>query len=68
MTPKKPAPSITRTHPPAGGGTGFAKVFAFLRERLLEGTLRSGDRLMPERELRQRAGISDAMEEAAATI
>ena len=58
MTTKKPAPSITRTHPPAGGGTGFAKVFAFLRERLLEGTLRSGDRLMPERELALQLGVS----------
>jgi DNA-binding FadR family transcriptional regulator len=38
--------------------TGFAKVFAFLRDRLLEGEIRSGDRLIPERELALQLGVS----------
>ena len=38
--------------------TGFAKVFAFLRDRLLEGTIRSGDRLVPERDLAAQLGVS----------
>ena len=38
--------------------TGFAKVFAFLRDQLLEGTIRSGDRLIPERELAAQLGVS----------
>jgi DNA-binding FadR family transcriptional regulator len=38
--------------------TGFAKVFAFLRDRLLEGEIRSGDRLIPERELAAQLGVS----------
>ena len=33
------------------GEKGFEKVFAFLRERLLAGSLKPGDRLIPEREL-----------------
>ena len=52
-----PAPSITR--PKAGEqGGGFAKVFGFLRDQLLEGTIRSGDRLLPERELALQMGVS----------
>lgn len=38
--------------------TGFAKVFAFLRDRLLEGSIQSGDRLIPERELAAQLGVS----------
>ena len=33
------------------GGKGFEKVFALLRERLLAGSLRPGDRMIPERDL-----------------
>lgn len=42
----------------AANDTGFAKVFAFLRDRLLEGEIRSGDRLIPERELAAQLGVS----------
>jgi GntR family transcriptional repressor for pyruvate dehydrogenase complex len=38
--------------------TGFARVFAFLRDQLLEGTIRSGDRLVPERDLAAQLGVS----------
>ena len=38
--------------------TGFAKVFAFLRDQLLEGAIRSGDRLVPERDLAAQLGVS----------
>lgn len=38
--------------------SGFQKVFAFLREQLLSGALRPGDRLMAERELSARLGVS----------
>lgn len=40
------------------GGKGFEKVFAFLRERLLAGMLKPGDRLIPERELAVQLGVS----------
>jgi DNA-binding FadR family transcriptional regulator len=43
---------------PTTSDTGFAKVFAFLRDRLLEGEIRSGDRLIPERELAAQLGVS----------
>jgi DNA-binding FadR family transcriptional regulator len=56
MTTRNPKPRITRA---AGAeGTGFEKVFAFLRDRLLEGSIRSGDRLIPERELALQMGVS----------
>jgi DNA-binding FadR family transcriptional regulator len=42
----------------AEGSTGFEKVFAFLRERLLAGSLKPGDRLIPERELAIQLGVS----------
>ncbi|MDQ0472222.1 FadR/GntR family transcriptional regulator [Labrys wisconsinensis] len=42
----------------ADGGKGFEKVFAFLRERLLAGSLKPGDRLIPERELAGQLGVS----------
>src|SRR4029078_2332897 len=40
------------------GEKGFEKVFAFLRERLLAGSLRPGDRLVSERELAALLGVS----------
>lgn len=43
---------------PAEGEKGFEKVFAFLRDRLLEGSLKPGDRLVPERELASQLGVS----------
>jgi DNA-binding FadR family transcriptional regulator len=33
------------------GEKGFEKVFAFLRDRLLAGSLKPGDRLVSERDL-----------------
>ena len=56
-TPAAAAPSITR--PETGAqGSGFAKVFSFLRDQLLEGAIRNGDRLLPERELALQLGVS----------
>ena len=40
------------------GDKGFQKVFAFLRDRLLAGSLRPGDRLISERELASQLGVS----------
>src|SRR5450631_1274128 len=40
------------------GAKGFEKVFAFLRDRLLAGSLRPGDRLISERELASQLGVS----------
>jgi len=37
---------------------GYEKVFAFVREQLLSGELKAGDRLLPERELATRLGVS----------
>jgi GntR family transcriptional repressor for pyruvate dehydrogenase complex len=42
----------------AEGDKGFQKVFAFLRERLLAGSLKPGDRLISERELASQLGVS----------
>jgi GntR family transcriptional repressor for pyruvate dehydrogenase complex len=42
----------------AEGDKGFQKVFAFLRDRLLAGSLRPGDRLISERELASQLGVS----------
>lgn len=39
-------------------GSGFAKVFSFLREQLLDGSISNGDRLLPERELALQLGVS----------
>lgn len=56
-SPAATAPSITR--PETGAqGSGFAKVFSFLRDQLLEGAIRNGDRLLPERELALQLGVS----------
>jgi DNA-binding FadR family transcriptional regulator len=43
---------------PAEGDKGFEKVFAFLRDRLLAGSLKPGDRLISERELASQLGVS----------
>lgn len=59
MTKEIAPPSITRAA--ASGETGFNKVFAFLRDRLLDGSIRSGERLMPERELALQLGVSRPM-------
>ena len=40
------------------GGKGFERVFAYLREQLLDGTLKQGERLMAERELAAQLGVS----------
>ena len=42
----------------AEGEKGFEKVFAFLRDRLLAGALKPGDRLISERELAIQLGVS----------
>jgi DNA-binding FadR family transcriptional regulator len=55
-----------RTQPPTrrivnaspGDPSGFAKVFAFLRDQLLNGKIGVGDRLVPERELAAQLGVS----------
>lgn len=39
-------------------GPHYDKVFGFLREQLLSGALKAGDRLLPERELALRLGVS----------
>ncbi|HEV7414953.1 MAG TPA: FadR/GntR family transcriptional regulator [Tianweitania sediminis] len=36
----------------------YDKVFAFVREQLLSGQMKAGDRLLPERELATRLGVS----------
>ncbi len=38
--------------------SGYERVLAFLREQLLTGRLKAGDRLLPERELAVRLGVS----------
>ena len=57
MTSASKAPNITRGQQD-NQGSGFAKVFDFLREQLLEGRIRNGDRLLPERELALQLGVS----------
>ena len=44
--------------PVSSAASGFHRVFAFLREQLLSGLLKPGDRLMPERELSVTLGVS----------
>jgi DNA-binding FadR family transcriptional regulator len=56
MTTVKRRHAIVRSN--TANDTGFAKVFAFLRDQLLEGEIRSGDRLIPERELAAQLGVS----------
>lgn len=57
MTRRAAAPSIKRAASDPQG-TGFSQVFDFLREQLLEGRIRNGDRLLPERELALQLGVS----------
>lgn len=57
MTRAAKALSITRPETEAPG-SGFAQVFDFLRDQLLEGKIRNGDRLLPERELALQLGVS----------
>ena len=38
--------------------SGYQRVFSFVREQLLTGRLKAGDRLLPERELATRLGVS----------
>lgn len=42
----------------ADSASGFDRVFAYLQERLLSGTLKQGDRVMAERELATQLGVS----------
>ena len=37
---------------------GYDRVLGFVREQLLAGTLKAGDRLLPERELAAKLGVS----------
>jgi DNA-binding FadR family transcriptional regulator len=46
------------TREPADAATGYDQVFAFVREQLLSGQMKAGDRLLPERELAMRLGVS----------
>jgi len=46
------------TRPDEPEARGYEKVFAFVREQLLSGQLKAGDRLLPERELATRLGVS----------
>ena len=46
------------TRPERAEHGGFEKVFTFLREMLLNGTMRPGDRLIAERELSMQLGVS----------
>lgn len=46
------------TRPSDASDKGFDKVFGYLREQLLGGSIRPGDRLTPERELCLRLGVS----------
>lgn len=39
-------------------GQHYDKVFAFLRQQLVSGTLKAGDRLLPERDLAAQLGVS----------
>jgi DNA-binding FadR family transcriptional regulator len=41
-----------------GQGSGYERVLAFVREQLLSGRLKAGDRLLPEREFAERLGVS----------
>lgn len=42
----------------ADGGSGYDRVFGYLRQQIVDGTLRPGDVLAPERELATRLGVS----------
>jgi GntR family transcriptional repressor for pyruvate dehydrogenase complex len=49
--------SVSITHADASQ-SGYERVLSFLREQLLTGKLKAGDRLLPERELALRLGVS----------
>lgn len=53
--------SATIIRVPDEAKQGYEKVFLFLREKLLGGTLRPGDLLLPERELAGHLGVSRAV-------
>lgn len=57
MTTRPEPPTITRAASEPSS-SGFTKVFDFLREQLLEGRIKSGDRLLPERELALQLQVS----------
>jgi DNA-binding FadR family transcriptional regulator len=42
----------------AGGVTGYDRVHSFIREQLLSGRLKTGDKLLPERDLAKVLGVS----------
>jgi GntR family transcriptional repressor for pyruvate dehydrogenase complex len=46
------------TRPDEDTSKGFAKVFSFLREHLLQGAIQPGDKLIPERDLALQLGVS----------
>ena len=46
------------TRPDDENSKGFAKVFSFLREHLLDGAIQPGDKLIPERDLAFQLGVS----------
>ena len=48
---------VSITHADAAQ-SGYERVLSFLREQLLTGKLKAGDRLLPERELALRLGVS----------
>ncbi|GHA13846.1 GntR family transcriptional regulator [Devosia pacifica] len=50
------AAALTRQEEPEA--KGYDKVFAFVRDQLLSGQLKAGDRLLPERELAAQLGVS----------
>ena len=50
--------TVAVTRPEGTEQVGFERVFAFLRERLLSGDLRPGERLLGERELCVQLGVS----------
>lgn len=50
--------SIKITQPSGGSEDGYDRVVAFLREQLATGQLKTGDRLLPERDLATALGVS----------
>ncbi len=50
--------TVTIVRAPDEAKQGYEKVFLFLREKLLGGTLRPGDLLLPERELAEHLKVS----------
>lgn len=50
--------TVAVTRPDEGATSGYERVLGFLREQLLSGRLKSGDFLLPERELSLQLGVS----------